>query len=69
MNTLKPQKFTLNIMVILLQCVLSVSNNLLFFAFQKISIPAPSNGNGSAGEATFHFSVNSNAEMEGPQVN
>ncbi|XP_026326250.1 RNA polymerase II elongation factor Ell [Hyposmocoma kahamanoa] len=33
----------------------------------KIAIPAPSNGNGSSGEATFHFSINSNAEMEGPQ--
>ncbi|KAI5651428.1 RNA polymerase II elongation factor ELL domain-containing protein [Phthorimaea operculella] len=33
----------------------------------KISIPAPASGNGSAGEATFHFSINSNAEMEGPQ--
>ncbi|XP_053612171.1 RNA polymerase II elongation factor Ell isoform X2 [Plodia interpunctella] len=32
----------------------------------KISIPA-SNGNGPSGETTFHFSVNSNAEMEGPQ--
>ncbi|XP_048484581.1 RNA polymerase II elongation factor Ell isoform X1 [Plutella xylostella] len=31
----------------------------------KISIPA--GGNGSTGEATFHFSINSNAEMEGPQ--
>ncbi|VVC88175.1 unnamed protein product [Leptidea sinapis] len=35
----------------------------------KISIPAPSSGNGSSsGESTFHFSINSNAEMEGPQV-
>ncbi|KAF9422484.1 hypothetical protein HW555_001882 [Spodoptera exigua] len=33
----------------------------------KISIPAPASGNGQAGEATFHFSINSNAEMEGPQ--
>ncbi|XP_047506029.1 RNA polymerase II elongation factor ELL isoform X2 [Pieris napi] len=33
----------------------------------KISIPAPSSGNGSAGESTFHFNLNSNAEMEGPQ--
>ncbi|XP_013183779.2 RNA polymerase II elongation factor ELL [Amyelois transitella] len=32
----------------------------------KISIPS-SNGNGPSGETTFHFSVLSNAEMEGPQ--
>ncbi|CAG4943921.1 unnamed protein product [Parnassius apollo] len=31
----------------------------------KISIPAPTNG--SSSESTFHFSINSNAEMEGPQ--
>ncbi|CAB3244696.1 unnamed protein product [Arctia plantaginis] len=33
----------------------------------KISIPAPASGNGQSGEATFLFSINSNAEMEGPQ--
>lgn len=43
-------------------------NNIIFYLFQKISIPAPASGNGQAGEATFHFSINSNAEMEGPQV-
>ncbi|XP_013169851.1 PREDICTED: RNA polymerase II elongation factor ELL2 [Papilio xuthus] len=31
----------------------------------KISIPVPTNGTSS--ESTFHFSINSNAEMEGPQ--
>ncbi|XP_068622465.1 RNA polymerase II elongation factor ELL [Battus philenor] len=31
----------------------------------KISIPIPTNG--SSTESTFHFSINSNAEMEGPQ--
>ncbi|XP_045538767.1 RNA polymerase II elongation factor ELL2 [Papilio machaon] len=31
----------------------------------KISIPVPTNG--ASSESTFHFSINSNAEMEGPQ--
>ncbi|XP_063383344.1 RNA polymerase II elongation factor Ell [Cydia fagiglandana] len=33
----------------------------------KISIPAPATSNGPTHESTFHFSINSNAEMEGPQ--